>query len=89
MLNDYRAGASIDWHNDKTDYVNGRKITCSTHVIFTKNDLGRIYNDVLGIWRPWTCGPLTGEEIDSGHHIAEEYPEELADIIAHQFISLI
>jgi haloacetate dehalogenase len=36
-----------------------------------------LYGDVLEVWRPWTTG-LSGGVIDSGHHMAEEAPDELA-----------
>jgi haloacetate dehalogenase len=42
-----------------------------------KDDLGDLYPDIPGIWRNWaddvTCGT-----IDSGHHMAEEAPGQLA-----------
>ena len=36
-----------------------------------------LYGDVLGVWRGW-ADDLRGGEIDSGHHMAEEAPEQLA-----------
>ena len=42
-----------------------------------RDDLERLYGDVLGIWRPW-APILRGHGIDCGHHMAEEAPEELA-----------
>ena len=40
-------------------------------------DLEYLYGDVLGIWRRWATD-LTGGPIDSGHHMAEDAPDELA-----------
>lgn len=37
-----------------------------------------LYGDVLDVWRDWAGDRLEGGPIDSGHHMAEEAPEELA-----------
>jgi haloacetate dehalogenase len=42
-----------------------------------RDDLELLYGDVLAVWRPWTTS-LEGRGIASGHHMAEERPEELA-----------
>jgi haloacetate dehalogenase len=35
-----------------------------------------LYGDVLGVWRPW-APDLRGGVIESGHHMAEEAPDQL------------
>jgi len=40
--------------------------------------------DVLGVWRPWTTD-LRGHAIESGHHMAEENPEDLAAALGEFF----
>jgi haloacetate dehalogenase len=78
MLEDYRAGLGIDRAHDEADRRAGRRLACPTLVLWSlKDDLPRLYGDVLAVWRPW-CGALQGHGIDSGHHMAEEAPEELA-----------
>ena len=37
-----------------------------------------IHGDPAEIWRPWVAGPLELRSIPSGHHQAEEAPEEVA-----------
>jgi haloacetate dehalogenase len=37
-----------------------------------------IHGDPVAIWRPWVAGPLCAAMIDSGHHQAEDAPEEVA-----------
>jgi haloacetate dehalogenase len=32
----------------------------------------------VAIWRPWVSGPLSAAVIDSGHHQAEEAPDQVA-----------
>lgn len=78
MLEDYRAGLGVDRRHDEEDRAAGRRVEAPTLVLWSlKDDLEEIYGDVLGVWRPWTRD-LRGHGIDSGHHMAEEAPEELA-----------
>ena len=46
----------------------------------SRDDLERLYGDVLEVWRPW-APDLRGHAIASGHHMAEEAPEELAEAL--------
>ncbi|WP_227369641.1 alpha/beta fold hydrolase [Halomonas sp. M20] len=81
MLEDYRAGLGIDRQHDEEDRQQGRRIRCPTLVLWSlKDDLERLYGDVLEVWRPWTTS-LTGHGIDCGHHMAEESPEVLAQTL--------
>jgi haloacetate dehalogenase len=78
MLEDYRAGLGTDADADRADRAAGRRIACPTLVLWSRHDdLPDLYPDVLDVWRPWTRD-LTGGVIDSGHHMAEEAPEQLA-----------
>lgn len=78
MLEDYRAGLGIDRQHDAEDRANGRKVLCPTLCLWSElDDLEALYGDVLSIWRPWT-NDLQGHSIQSGHHMAEEAPEELS-----------
>jgi haloacetate dehalogenase len=82
MLEDYRAGLGIDREHDDADRAAGRVVDCPTLVLWAlRDDLGDIYGDVAEVWHPWTRD-LTVEPLDSGHHMAEESPEELADRLA-------
>jgi len=40
----------------------------------------RLYGDVLEVWRPW-ANDLRGVAITSGHHMAEEAPDRLAEAL--------
>jgi haloacetate dehalogenase len=46
-------------------------------LISTDDDLD-IHGDPEAIWRPWTAGELRSRPIHSGHHQAEQAPDELA-----------
>jgi haloacetate dehalogenase len=78
MIEDYRAGLGIDRTHDEADRLAKRRITCPALVIWSlRDDLERLYGNVLDVWRPWATD-LRGHGIDSGHHMAEEAPEALA-----------
>lgn len=79
MLEDYRAGLSVDWRHDAEDRQAGRRLPCPTLVLWSRrDDLEDLYGDVLAVWRPWTTD-LSGHGIDSGHHMAEDAPDALAE----------
>jgi haloacetate dehalogenase len=66
MCEDYRAGPGIDRANDDADRAAGRRIACPLLVLWaTKDDLGDLYGDDLGVWRGW-AGDLRGGELDCG-----------------------
>lgn len=82
MLADYRAGLGVDRAADDADRAAGRRIGCPTLVAWSAgDDLPALYGDVLGIWRAW-ADDLTSAVIDSGHHMAEQAPEQLAGVLA-------
>jgi haloacetate dehalogenase len=79
MMEDYRAGLGPDREADETDRAAGLTIACPTLVLWaSRDDLSELYGDPLEVWRPW-APDLRGGPIESGHHMAEEAPEALAD----------
>ncbi len=85
MCEDYRAGLGIDREHDEVDRRNGRRIVCPTMVIWAEgDDLPTLYGDVLAVWRDW-APELCGHGLDSGHHMAEEVPEQLAQDLLEFF----
>jgi haloacetate dehalogenase len=79
MLEDYRAGLGIDRAHDDADKAAGRAVACPTLVLWAANDEADqdLYPDILGIWKTW-APDLRGGPFNSGHHMAEENPDELA-----------
>ena len=78
MCEDYRAGLTVDREDSEADRQQGRRVECPMLFCYaTRDDMERIYGDPVAVWRPWVSGSLTGRPIDSGHHQAEEAPEEL------------
>ncbi|MCW2538381.1 MAG: alpha/beta hydrolase [Frankiales bacterium] len=80
MCEDYRAGLGVDRAADEADLAAGRRIGCPTMMLWsTEDDMVSLYGDPLAVWRRWVAQPveLTGHPISSGHHMAEENPDEL------------
>ncbi len=78
MLEDYRAGLTIDAAHERSDRAAGRRLAMPLLVLWSlRDDLGDLYGDPLAIWRDWATD-VRGHGIDSGHHMAEDAPAELA-----------
>ncbi len=85
MLEDYRAGLSIDRFHEEADRAAGVRIGCPALVLWSlRDDLEDLYGDPLRIWRDW-APDVRGHGIDSGHHVAEEAPDALAADLAGFF----
>jgi haloacetate dehalogenase len=85
MLEDYRAGLTIDRAHEEADRAAGRLVTPPLLVLWSlRDDLERLYGDPLAIWRHWATD-VRGHGIDSGHHMAEEAPDALTDALADFF----
>ncbi len=81
MIEDYRAGLGPDRAADAADCDAGHTISCPTTVAWsTFDDMETLYGDPLQVWCPWTT-TLAGRRINSGHHMAEQAPTEVADLL--------
>ena len=79
MCEDYRAGLGIDARHDREDREAGRRIICPMLFLCSiHDDMEGLYGDPVAIWRAW-ADDVRGGRIDSGHHMAEEAPEHVAD----------
>jgi haloacetate dehalogenase len=88
MLEDYRAGLSIDADHDREDRRSGRTIRCPVLVAWSaRDDMVQLHGDLASIWSPWVTGTITTAAIDSGHHMAEENPQQLAEVLAEFLVS--
>ncbi len=82
MLEDYRAGPTVDRQHEEADRAAGNRISCPLLVLWSlRDDLEDLYGDPLAIWRDWALD-VRGHGIDSGHHMAEEAPDDLADALS-------
>jgi haloacetate dehalogenase len=76
MMEDYRAGASIDLEHDRAD--RGRKLSCPAMVLWgEKGVVGRNF-DVLSVWRDF-AEDLRGQALPCSHYLPEEAPEATAE----------
>jgi len=81
MLEDYRAGLGLDREHETADRAAGRRLTCPVLVLWaTRDDLEYLYGDPLDVWSAW-AEDLQGGPIESGHHLAEDAPGDLADAL--------
>jgi len=79
MVEDYRAGLGVDRAAEEADRAAGRRVTCPTLVLWSsRDDLEELHGDPRLIWADWTSDLRGGGPIDSGHHMAEDAPDELA-----------
>ena len=77
ICEDYRAGATIDREHDDADRGR-RRIECPVLVLWSaRGALPRLYDDVLGVWRPW-AREVGGRGLDASHFLVEDEPETVA-----------
>lgn len=82
MLEDYRAGLTVDREHEEADRSAGRMIEQPLLVLWSgRDDLEELFGDPLPIWADWATD-VRGWAIDSGHHLAEEAPAELTAALA-------
>lgn len=82
MLEDYRAGVTVDADLERADRAAGRRLAMPVLSLWsTRDDLEELVGDPRAVWRQW-ADEVTGYGIDSGHHMAEEAPEAVARAIA-------
>ncbi|RJQ70171.1 alpha/beta hydrolase [Pseudonocardiaceae bacterium YIM PH 21723] len=82
MLEDYRAGLTVDYRDERADRAAGRQLSRPVLVLWSlRDDLEQLYGDPLVIWRDWATD-VTGHGIDCGHHMAELAPVELTAALA-------
>jgi haloacetate dehalogenase len=79
MLEDYRAGLTIDVEHAEEDRRSSRRVQCPTLIGWSlRDDMEDLYGDPSKLWDSWVDGPLSTAQIDSGHHVAEENPGDLS-----------
>jgi haloacetate dehalogenase len=82
MLEDYRAGLTIDREHEEADRAAGSRIACPTLALWSlQDDLEDLYGDPRAVWSRW-ADSVHGYGLDSGHHVAEQAPEALASALA-------
>jgi haloacetate dehalogenase len=88
MLEDYRAGLTVDRADEAADRAADVRVDVPVLVLWSlRDDLAELYGDPLTVWAAW-APDVRGHGIDSGHHMAEEAPEELAAALVDFFAPL-
>jgi haloacetate dehalogenase len=61
---------------DKADF--GKvKVQCPALVLWgAQSHTGKVYGDVLPIWKAYCASSLDGSALDCGHYVPEHAPEE-------------
>ncbi|MFD5226080.1 alpha/beta fold hydrolase [Microbacterium sp. NPDC058342] len=78
MLEDYRAGVTIDADQERADRAAGRRLGMPVLSLWSlRDDLEELVGDPRIVWRRW-ADRVSGRGIDSGHHMAEEAPDAVA-----------
>jgi len=73
---DYRACITCDLDMDTMDFEADNKIDIPALVVWGANShTGKVYNDVLAIWRRYATD-VQGGSIKCGHYVQEEAPQE-------------
>ena len=81
MLEDYRAGLTVDAEEERAARAAGTRITQPLLALWSlQDDLEDLHGDPRLIWEAW-ADDVSGHGIDSGHHVAEEAPKDLADAL--------
>lgn len=73
MCEDYRAAVSVDFQQDQADRGT-RRIECPVLVMWGNRGVIPKWYDAVSIWKDW-ASDVRGEELESGHMLAEEAPE--------------
>ena len=82
MMEDYRAGASIDLEHDRATHKS--KLSCPVLVLWGENGLvGRKF-DVLNVWKEY-ASDLRGEALPCSHYLPEEAPGPTTDCLLQFF----
>ncbi len=85
MLEDYRAGLTLDRAHEETDKAAGRRLKVPLMVLWSlRDDLEQLHGNPVAIWKSWALN-VQGHGIDSGHHVAEEAPDVLSSDLADFF----
>ena len=89
MLADYRAGLEFDYDDDRCDKEAGRRLRCPLGVLWSKyDDMESLYGDPADPWANWSDQVVLRRGIASGHHMAEEAPDEVAKQLGQFFAAL-
>lgn len=89
MLADYRAGLEFDYHDDSRDSAAGRRLQCPLGILWSMHDdMESLYGDPSAPWTAWSDRIVMRYAVPSGHHMAEDAPQEVAGKLHAFFTAL-
>lgn len=89
MLADYRAGLDFDYFHDEADRLADRQLQCPLALLWSaRDDMERIYGNPAQPWSEWASEIVLRQRIMSGHHMAEETPDAVAQHLGTFFDSI-
>lgn len=79
MCQDYRASASLDLDEARSDLKEGRLVRCPLRVLWGRSGVIEQKFDAVKEWRAVTEPGITveGHAVDSGHYIPEQAPDDV------------
>ncbi len=84
MCEDYRAAVSVDFQQDQADRGT-RRIECPTLVMWGNRGVIPKWYDPVAVWKDW-ANDVRGEEVESGHMLAEEAPDPTYQALRKFFV---
>ncbi|GAA4897029.1 haloacetate dehalogenase [Stackebrandtia albiflava] len=85
MLEDYRAGLTVDQSHEEADRHAGARLRLPVLVMWSRwDDLEELYGDPVEVWRTW-ADDVRGGGLECGHHMAEEAPTALSEALVAFF----
>jgi haloacetate dehalogenase len=79
MCEDYRAASTVDLEHDRADAAH--RVACPVRVLWGERGVVARLFTPLADWRAKSAGAVSGRPTPTGHYIAEEAPDLLADEI--------
>lgn len=80
MCEDYRAGATVDRDDDRTDRLHGHRLACPTLLLWGRTYLAGKAASPIDVWRPW-AEDVSDVALECGHFLAEEQPGACAEAL--------
>lgn len=86
MCEDYRASAGIDLTHDQASRDAQAKIACPLHVVWGARGVVERLFDPMALWQAQCSAVVSGQKLPTGHFVAEESPQALAESLQTFFL---
>ena len=86
---DYAGGADPEPQLQEEDQAEGRKIEVPVLVMWSLTRLGKMHNDVPGIWKSWVKEGVKLETVGCGDGVGHYLPEEASAFLSEHITKFI